>query len=55
MSIYKELYLSLFNDVSNAIDILESAQKKAEAIYIEYGTKKPVITKFEPKKNDDKE
>ena len=32
---YKKLYLSLFNDVSKAIDQLEEAQKRAEELYIQ--------------------
>lgn len=31
---YKAMYLSLFNSVTDAIEILSEAQKKAEEIYI---------------------
>lgn len=31
---YKAMYLSLFNSVTDAIEILTEAQKKAEEMYI---------------------
>ncbi len=30
---YKELYLTLFNDVSDAIKLLQQAQEKTEELY----------------------
>lgn len=35
MDNYKEMYLILFNAITDAIKILEDAQKKAEEIFIE--------------------
>lgn len=56
MSIYKEMYLTLFNEVTNAIDILECAQKKVEDIYIKKIESKPVLKKIEPAlQKDEKE
>ncbi len=34
MSDYKAMYLNLFNSVTDAVEILCEAQKKAEEIYI---------------------
>ena len=34
MANYKKLYLSLFNDVSKAIEQLQEAQQKVEALYV---------------------
>ena len=34
MDNYKEMYLILFNAITDAIKILEEAQKKTEEIYI---------------------
>ncbi len=34
MSIYKEMYDDLFNEVSHAIEILKEAQKKTEELYL---------------------
>lgn len=35
MELYKEMYTGLFNDVTKAINLLESAQARAESIYME--------------------
>jgi hypothetical protein len=43
---YKDMYLNLFNSVTDAIEILTEAQKKAEEIYInssEEDEESPVI------------
>ena len=32
---YKKMYLTLFNSVTDAIEILKKAQQKTEEIYIE--------------------
>lgn len=34
MANYKKMYLSLFNDVSKAIEFLQSAQRKTEELFI---------------------
>lgn len=36
MENYKELYLILFNAITEVMKILEDAQKKTEELYIEY-------------------
>ena len=35
---YKEMYLTLFNAVTDALELLEQAQQKSEEIYIETDT-----------------
>ena len=45
---YKTMYFDLFNSVSDAIEILSEAQKRAEELYInsqenEEETKNPII------------
>lgn len=40
---YKEMYLSLFKETTNAINVLQSAQRKTEEIYIADDTENSLI------------
>lgn len=40
---YKEMYLKLFNSITNAIEILQQAQIETEEIYISSDDKNNVV------------
>lgn len=44
MSDYKTMYLSLFNSVTDAIEILKSAQTKCEEIYLQSENDTPFLS-----------
>ena len=44
MSDYKSMYFSLFNSVTDTIEILKAAQVKCENTYIEIDDDPPVLT-----------
>ena len=46
MTDYQALYTTLFNAITDAINILHEAQEKAERMYIESGGQKGKVIKF---------
>lgn len=42
MANYKEMYLSLFRDVTNAIELLQKAQVKTEEMFISFDNVPPI-------------
>ncbi len=53
MSVYKDMYLSLFNATTKAIEQLQQAQRETEKIFIEQQEENPKkALHFTPKQNE---
>ncbi|AVQ95197.1 hypothetical protein DRA42_02440 [Ethanoligenens harbinense] len=43
---YKEMYFSLFNSITDAIELLKYAQMKSEELYIKSADDAPILSVF---------
>lgn len=52
---YKDMYLTLFHSVTNAIHMLQSAQQQTEDMFVEEATPQIKIIKIQPDAQKDSE
>lgn len=55
MEDYKSMYYKLFNSTTEAIAVLQQAQKETEEMFMEAGEPKLIVIESETKKEDETE